>query len=109
MTLTARSFDARANGTDQGQTWYLLRQAEGARAPTRGRCPCAQLRLREAGFLKKSLGTNGRKSANVAATGVLAVFDTAIEAAEALLAAHPVPPSLTDAEIRRMAAAAGGT
>lgn len=48
-----------------------------------------------------------RKAANVAATGVLAVFDRAIAAAEALLAAHPVPPSLTDAQIRRMAAAAG--
>lgn len=32
-----------------------------------------------------------------------------IEAAEAPLAAHPVAPSLTDAQMQRMAAAAGGT
>jgi integrase len=54
-------------------------------------------------FLKKSLGTKSLKSANVAATHVLADFDRTLANAEALLKERPVIPSLTDAQIKRMA------
>ena len=54
-------------------------------------------------FLKKSLGTKGLKAANVAATHVLASFDRTLADAEALLKERPVIPSLTDAQIKRMA------
>ncbi len=54
-------------------------------------------------FLKKSLGTKSLKSANVAATHVLADFDRTLADAEALLRARPVIPSLSGAQIRRMA------
>ncbi|WP_439396476.1 DUF6538 domain-containing protein [Bradyrhizobium sp. PMVTL-01] len=56
-------------------------------------------------FLKKSLGTKNLKAANVAATHVLAEFDRTLADAEALLKERPVIPSLTDAQIRRMAEA----
>lgn len=56
-------------------------------------------------FLKKSLGTKNLKAANVAATHVLADFDRTIADAEALLKERPVIPSLTDAQIKRMAEA----
>lgn len=56
-------------------------------------------------FLKKSLGTKVLKAANVAATHVLADFDRTIADAEALLKERPVIPSLTDAQIKRMAEA----
>ncbi|UGX91785.1 hypothetical protein G6321_00039540 [Bradyrhizobium barranii subsp. barranii] len=56
-------------------------------------------------FLKKSLGTKDLKAANVAATHVLADFDRTIADAEALLKERPVIPSLTDAQIKRMAEA----
>lgn len=54
-------------------------------------------------FLKKSLGTKHLKAANVAATHVLADFDRTLADAEALLKDGPVIPSLTDAQIKRMA------
>jgi integrase len=54
-------------------------------------------------FLKKSLGTKSIKTANVAATHVLADFDCTLADAEALLKERPVIPSLTDAQIKRMA------
>jgi hypothetical protein len=54
-------------------------------------------------FLKKSLGTKVLKTANVAATHVLGQFDRTIADAEALLKERPVIPSLTDAQIKRMA------
>src|SRR6476646_3814572 len=54
-------------------------------------------------FLKKSLGTKSLKAANVAATHVLADFDRTFADAEALLKERPVIPSLTDAQIQRMA------
>lgn len=54
-------------------------------------------------FLKKSLGTKSVKAANVAATHVLADFDRTLADAEALLKERPVIPSLTDAQIKRMA------
>jgi integrase len=56
-------------------------------------------------FLKKSLGTKNLKAANVAATHVLAEFDRTLADAEALLKERPVIPSLTDAQIKRMAEA----
>lgn len=56
-------------------------------------------------FLKKSLGTKNLKAANVAATHVLADFDRTLADAEALLKERPVIPSLTDAQIKRMAEA----
>ncbi|MGY8678572.1 hypothetical protein Q2941_12290 [Bradyrhizobium sp. UFLA05-153] len=54
-------------------------------------------------FLKKSLGTKSLKAANVAATHVLADFDRTIAKAEALLVERPVTPTLSDAQIKRMA------
>jgi hypothetical protein len=51
-------------------------------------------------FLKKSLGTKSLKSANVAATHVLADFDRTL--AEALLKERPVISSISDAQIKRM-------
>ncbi|MEY9405315.1 integrase [Bradyrhizobium japonicum] len=54
-------------------------------------------------FLKKSLGTKHLKAANVAATHVLADFDRTLADAEALLKERPLIPSLTDAQIKRMA------
>jgi len=54
-------------------------------------------------FLKKSLGTKSLKAANVAATHVLANFDRTLADAEVLLKERPVIPSLTDAQIKRMA------
>jgi hypothetical protein len=54
-------------------------------------------------FLKKSLGTKSLKQANVAATHVLADFDRTFADAEALLKERPVIPSITDAQIKRMA------
>src|ERR1700759_833540 len=54
-------------------------------------------------FLKKSLGTKSLKSANVAATHVLADFDRTLADAEALLKERPVIPSVTEAQIKRMA------
>jgi integrase len=54
-------------------------------------------------FLKKSLGTKSLKSANVAATHVLADFNRTLADAEALLKERPVIPSLTDAQIKRIA------
>ena len=54
-------------------------------------------------FLKKSLGTKNVKAANVAATHVLADFDRTLADAEALLKDRPLIPSLTDAQIKRMA------
>lgn len=56
-------------------------------------------------FLKKSLGTKNLKAANVAATHVLGDFDRTLADAEALLKERPVIPSLTDAQIKRMAEA----
>lgn len=54
-------------------------------------------------FLKKSLGTKVLKEANVAATHVLADFNRTLADAEALLKERPVIPSLTDAQIKRIA------
>lgn len=54
-------------------------------------------------FLKKSLGTKVLKAANVAATHVLAEFNRTLASAEALLKERPLVPSLTDAQIKRMA------
>jgi integrase len=54
-------------------------------------------------FLKKSLGTKSLKSANVAATHVLADFDRTLADAEDLLKERPVIASITDAQIKRMA------
>jgi integrase len=54
-------------------------------------------------FLKRSLGTKDLKAANVAAKPVLADFDRTLADAEALLKERPVIPSLTDAQVKRMA------
>jgi hypothetical protein len=54
-------------------------------------------------FLKKSLGTKVLKTANVAATHVLADFDRTLASAEALLKERPSVSLITDAQIRRMA------
>jgi hypothetical protein len=54
-------------------------------------------------YLKKSLGTKSLQSANVAATHVLADFDRTFADAEALLKERPVIPSITDAQIKRIA------
>lgn len=54
-------------------------------------------------FLKKSLGTKNLKTANVAATHVLAGFDRTLAKAEELLTERPVMSALTDAQIKRMA------
>lgn len=54
-------------------------------------------------FLKRSLGTKDLKAANVAAKPVLAEFDRTLANAEALLKKPPVIPSITTAQIKRMA------
>ncbi len=54
-------------------------------------------------YLKKSLGTKVLKEANVAATHVLADFNRTLASAEDLLKERPVIPSLSDAQIKRMA------
>jgi hypothetical protein len=54
-------------------------------------------------FLKKSLGTKSVKDANVAAKHVLADFDRTLADAETSLKERPVIPSVTDAQIKRMA------
>jgi len=54
-------------------------------------------------FLKKSLGTKSLKDANVAAKHVLADFDRTLADAETSLKERPSIPSITDAQIKRMA------
>jgi hypothetical protein len=103
VVAESSSFDARADGTNQGQTRHLL-------CPTQGRSACKRQLLRSSDskqdrqvFLRKSLGTKSLKAANVAATHVLADFDRTLANAEALLKARPLIPSLIDAQIKRMA------